>query len=247
MAVRSALEAPPVLDSLRSAGALALFLDFDGTLVELAARPEAIVVPDAVSERLWSLSARLEGRLALVSGRAIDDLERHLGSLAIARAGSHGIARMLADGSVLGEEPEIFPADAAETLRTFAQTRGFLLEEKPHGAALHYRAAPHLEEEGANFAGNFAKLHGLEVKRGKCVIELVRPGADKGSAVRAFMTIAPFVGARPVFVGDDLTDEDGFAAAEELGGFGIIVGERQPSVARYRLHDTVAVHRWLGL
>jgi trehalose 6-phosphate phosphatase len=247
MPVRSNLQAPPGLDKLSETGPLALFLDFDGTLVEIAELPSAIIVPDDLADRLARLSNRLDGRLALISGRAIADLERHLGSLQVARAGSHGIARMLADGAPFGEEPDALPAAAGRSLRAFAAAHGLTLEEKPHGAALHYRAARHLEEAGIDFADRLANLHGLSVKRGNCVIELVRPGADKGGAVRAFMGLEPFAGSRPVFIGDDITDEDGFSAAAELGGFGVLVGDRRPTAAGYSLADTAAVHDWLGL
>ena len=242
-----ALEPPPALDQLRESGPLALFLDFDGTLVEIAATPHGIAVPERLGDALFALSERLDHRLALVSGRAIPDLEHHLGPLRVARAGSHGAARELPDGSALGQLAEALPAEAAEALRSFATTRGFALEEKQHGAALHYRSDPTLEPHGLAYAQELAAAHGLEVKRGKCVIELVRPGASKAGAVRAFMEVSPFAGAIPVFVGDDITDEDGFAAAAEFGGFGILVGDRTPTSARYQLADPLAVHAWLGL
>ncbi len=244
---RTALEPPPSLQQLCEEGPLALFLDFDGTLVEIAATPGGIVVPEMLGTSLFELSERIGGRLALVSGRAIPDLEHHLGPLRVARAGSHGIARELADGSALGAMAEALPATAYEDLRGFAEKAGFALEEKQHGAALHYRANPALEPEGLSFAQGLAQAHGLEIKRGKCVIELVRPGASKAGAVRAFMEVLPFAGARPVFIGDDITDEDGFAAAAELGGFGILVGDRSPSAARFQLANPAAVHTWLGL
>jgi len=244
---RLALDPPPSLQQLCAEGPLALFLDFDGTLVEIAATPGGITVPATLGTTLFELSARLGDRLALVSGRAIPDLEHHLGPLRVARAGSHGIARELADGSSLGTLAEHLPLEVADALRAFAQASGFALEEKQHGAALHYRANPELEPQGAAFAEQIAREHGLEIKRGKCVIELVRPGASKAGAVRAFMEVPPFAGSRPVFIGDDITDEDGFAAAEDLGGFGILVGDRSPSTARYQLADPAAVHAWLGL
>jgi len=242
-----ALSPPPSLQELCDPGPVALFLDFDGTLVEIAPTPDGIEVPKTLGAGLFELSSRLGDRLALVSGRAIPDLERHLGPLRVARAGSHGAARELADGSPLGPRAESLPRGVAEALRAFAETCGFALEGKQHGAALHYRTNPALEPEGLSFANELARTHGLEVKRGKCVIELVRPGASKAGAVRAFMEVPPFAGARPVFIGDDITDEDGFVAAEELGGFGILVGDRSPSAARYRLPDPAAVHAWLGL
>jgi trehalose 6-phosphate phosphatase len=242
-----ALDPPPSLQQLCAQGPLSLFLDFDGTLVDIAPTPDTILVPQTLGTALFELSARLGDRLALVSGRAIPDLEHHLGPLRVARAGSHGIARELADGSALGSMAESLPLEVADTLRAFAQASGFALEEKQHGAALHYRANPDLEPQGIAFAEGIAAAHGLEIKRGKCVIELVRPGASKAGAVRAFMEVPPFAGSRPVFIGDDVTDEDGFAAAEELGGFGILVGDRSPSTAHYQLPDPATVHAWLAL
>jgi trehalose 6-phosphate phosphatase len=247
MDARTTLEHPPQLSALCKTGPVALFLDFDGTLVALAERPDAILVPPGLGEQLCLLADRLDGRLALVSGRSLADVERHLGKLGIACAGSHGIARRLADGSALGAEPGTLPPEVGTALRGFADEHGFALEEKAHGAALHFRAAPHLEARGREFAEELAAIHGLTAKRGKFVIEIVRPGADKGGAVRAFMGLAPFRGALPVFLGDDLTDEDGFAAAQDLGGFGILVGDRRPTAARYGLPDEVAAREWLGL
>jgi trehalose 6-phosphate phosphatase len=247
MLVSSDLPDPPSLAAISKATALSLFLDFDGTLVSLAERPAAILVPERLGERLEQLSTRLGGRLALITGRAVQDLERYLGSVRVARAGSHGLARMLADGAPLGSEPHTFPEVARRSLEAFASVHGFLHEEKPHGAALHYRAAPHLEGLGVEFVHRLAELHGLQVKRGSFVVELVCRGADKGSAVQAFMRLEPFAGSRPVFVGDDLTDEDGFVAASALGGFGVLVGDRTATAAAYRLTDTAAVYAWLGL
>lgn len=241
------LRPPPPLTDLSHDRPVALFLDFDGTLVDLAPTPDSIRVGETLADDLATLSERLDHRLALVSGRAIPDLQRHLGPLRVARAGSHGIARELADGSALGDLPTALPEEAALALRSFAAEQGFALEEKPHGAALHFRSDPALEPAGLAFAQDLAGRHMLEVKRGKSVIELVRPGVSKEGAVRAFMQIGPFAGAVPIFVGDDITDEDGFRAADDLGGFGILVGDRSPTRARYQLPDTAAVHAWLGL
>ena len=216
---------------------LALFLDFDGTLVDIAATPEAIQVPDDLSRRLHDLADRLDGRLALISGRSLDDVERYLPRLHIARAGSHGIDRRRADGGALDSEPQAFPAEVQARLSEFAAAAGFTLETKPHGGALHYRSRPELEDEGLQFAQKLAAAHALKVKRGKCVIELVRPGADKGGAVRAFMADPAFAGSLPVFIGDDVTDEDGFAAVGEFGGAGILIGDRTPTLAQYQLAE----------
>lgn len=238
---------PPNLSALLERGPVALFLDFDGTLVDLAPTPDGIHVPGDLSSRLHALSERLEGRLALVSGRAIVDLEKHLGALKLARAGSHGSDMRLSDGRALGEAPRGLSDSALAEIASFAKEEGFALEDKPHGAALHCRSNPEIEQIGLEFASRIASREGLNVKRGKCVIELVGSGANKGSAVRALMEVAPFAGADPVFIGDDLTDEDGFAASAELGGFGVLVGERIGSAAKFSLGTPAAVHHWLGL
>lgn len=226
---------------------MSLFLDFDGTLVDLAPTPDGIHVPDHLAAALHRLAAEMDGRLALVSGRAISDIEKYLGQLSIARAGSHGSDCRAADGAALGAAPQGLSDAALAEIVEFAEASGFAREDKPHGAALHYRHDPSLEADGIAFAEKFAEHHGLAVKRGKCVIEFVIPGSDKGKAVAAFMAEAPFAGSTPIFVGDDVTDEDGFEAARAAGGFGIIVGERDSAAAQYRLADTTSVHQWLGL
>lgn len=241
------LPAPPPLGALRAQGSIALFVDFDGTLVELAETPEGIVVPDGLIGRLETLAALLDGALALVSGRALVDLERHCGEIPLARAGSHGIDRRHAHGGALGDAPEPMSGEVEQALGRFAEKAGIRLETKPHGGALHYRANPGAGEEALAYAQTLAVEHGFDVKHGKFVIELVRPGADKGGAVRAFMDHPPFAGRRPVFIGDDVTDEDGMAAAKKLGGFGILVGERESTGASYLLAGPQAVHDWLGL
>jgi trehalose 6-phosphate phosphatase len=238
------LPSPPPLTDIDKP---ALFLDFDGTLVGIAETPDAIFVPGDLAARLGSLGQRLDGRLALISGRGAGDLERHLGAMAFARAGSHGVARYGADGAALGDEPAPIPAEVNDALRAFAVREGVIFEAKPHGGALHFRVRP--ESVGAvnRFAEELAVAHGLSVKIGKQVTEVVHRGADKGGAVRAFMDDADFAGATPVFVGDDLTDEDGFAAVADLGGFGVIVGDRRPTAAHYRLASVAEVHHWLTL
>lgn len=241
------LPSPPPFEELLAQAPLALFLDFDGTLIDLAKTPATITVPVRLAEGLAALSARLAGRLVLVSGRSIEDLERHCGPLAVECAGSHGAERRRADGRALGPPPESLPEPVLGEIDRFARENAVAYEAKPHGAALHSRAAPEMEEHCALFMAELAAAHGLVVKRGKRVAELVRPGSDKGAAVRAFMGGEPFVGGLPVFVGDDVTDEDGFAAAADLGGFGIAVGARPSRAARYGLTDPAAVQQWLAL
>lgn len=243
----SAKPFPPELDALQSAGDVALFLDFDGTLVDIAPTPDGIAVPSGLVSSLHDLRDRLEGRLALVSGRAIVDLERHLGQLELVRAGSHGSDCRDAAGGTIGEAPGAIAEELRSEVSRFVEKHGLTKEDKPHGAALHYRSDPKLEDSVLEFARKLAEQHELELKRGKCVVELVARGANKGSAVHAIMQQQLFSGAKPIFVGDDVTDEDGMSAAQDYNGFGVLVGDRTPSLAKYGLATPAAVHHWLGL
>ncbi len=241
------LPTPPPLAELIGAGPIALFLDFDGTLVEISPRPGAIDVPDWLNRRLHELRDRLDGRLALVSGRALDDLATHIGDIDVARAGSHGASRLHADGTRLGDEPRGLTPESVEELREYAAAQDLFFETKTHGGALHFRGQPEKREATLDFARSFATRHDLCVTSGKGVAELVRPGASKQGAVEAFMQVAPFAGATPVFLGDDVTDEDGFAGAIEFGGYGVAVGDRISEKARYGLKTVSDVHHWLEL
>lgn len=241
------LPAPPPLEHLLSTGRPALFLDFDGTLVELAPTPDSIRPLGDLSHRLGALAERLEHRLALVSGRALADIERHIGPLPIAGAGSHGADVRAADGAALSLPAGEFPAAIEREMRTFAHEHAIDYEAKPHGGALHYRSRPALEALVHDFAQLLAARHGWKAQAGKCVVELVKGDADKASAVHMFMKSPPFAGAYPVFVGDDLTDEAGFAACRAFGSHGILVGDRAYTAAGYRLPDVASVHAWLGL
>ena len=228
-------------------GTYALFLDFDGTLVELADTPDSIRVPQALRFLLDRLHRRLEGRLAIVSGRSLADLDRHLPSSGIAFSGSHGVELKLADGTALPLSIPIGLDSVHERVRRFAdETSGLFAEEKPAGIALHYRQAPDEADRVAAFMEGLARESGFSVQHGIMVAELQPVGATKGDALKAFMTEPGFRGARPVFVGDDLTDEHGFAAAAALGGAGVLVGPLRPTAARFRLPSVAAVAQWLG-
>ncbi|MXP45857.1 trehalose-phosphatase [Altererythrobacter luteolus] len=243
----STLPPPPAFQQLAESRAVALFLDFDGTLVEIAPGPDAIEVPADLSSRLEELGQRLDGRLALVSGRGLDNIADHVGDLAIARGGSHGAERVAADGTSLGSNPAPLAVSIVEEIQEVAAANGALFERKRFGAALHYRAAPETGPEIEAAARQIASANNLRAKSGKCVIELVHPGADKGSAVAAFMETDPFAGSLPIFIGDDVTDEDGFAQASRLGGFGIAVGDRPSQNAAYRINTVKEVYEWLKL
>jgi trehalose 6-phosphate phosphatase len=234
---------PPPLSGLAP---VALFLDFDGTLVELAEAPGAIAVPSGLAPLLDRLADRLDGRLAIVSGRAVDDLRRHLGGSAAVLSGSHGAELHYADGRSIPVSAPPGLAAARESIRRFAAGGdGLLVEDKPAGIALHYRLAPERAEEADAFLEALAERSGLALQRGKMVAELRPPGTDKGGALRRLMAEPPFAGARPVFVGDDLTDEHAFEAAAALGGEGVLVGPPRQTAARWRLDDVAAVTAWL--
>lgn len=236
---------PPLLDP---AGA-SLFLDFDGTLVELAERPEAVVVSDALKRQLAHLEARFDGRIALVSGRSIAQLDAFLApwSGQIALVGSHGGELRTPERGLVAPQP---PEALAEARRLFADAfgavDGVLIEEKTLGVAIHYRLAPELEAEAMRLAEAFATEHDLELQEGKMMVEVRSAGHDKGSGIATLMELAPFAGSRPLFLGDDLTDEPGFHRCAALGGAGILVGGERPTAAHYRLPDVAAVHQWLG-
>lgn len=216
----------------------ALFLDFDGTLVEIAATPEGVDVPPQLPALLERLRDRLGGAVAAITGRNIGSLDAILGMHHLAVAGSHGAEWRGADGVVhhLGErQPEYLAA--AERLLAFAQEHGLLVEDKHHSVALHFRQQPEkqavidrwLERE-------IAPEPALRLIRGKCIREVQSTGMDKGKAVERFMQEKPFVGRQPVYIGDDTTDEDAFGWVNGQGGLSIKVGEGS-TLAQQRLRD----------
>jgi trehalose 6-phosphate phosphatase len=226
-------------------GEASLFLDLDGTLAPFTAQPEG-VGPDAErNDRLRRLGEALDGRLAVVSGRGLDDLDRILEGAVSALAGIHGLQRR-SGGRVIAAAAHGHLDDVVRELHQFAaRVPGTHVELKPLSAALHYRGAPGAEAEIRVFGEALAARTGLRSQHGSMVLEILTPGSDKGQAIRAFMAEPPFAGTVPVFAGDDLTDEDGFFAARELGGVGILVGAPRPTFAAYRLEDQAAVHAWL--
>ena len=235
------LAPPPVVPS-----DVSLFFDFDGTLVDLAATPDAVIVDPALLEALDDLAERLPGRVAIISGRSIDQLDAMLGRHAhmFAVAGSHGAERRTpGDGHIAAERPASLEA-AADALRAFADANGLVYEAKSLGAGLHYRMAPELEPDAVRIAEHLAATHGLTLQRGKMMVELRTPG-DKGAALRELIGAPTMAGSIPYFFGDDVTDEDGFEAARDLGGAGILIGELRPTAATYRLDDVAALRRWI--
>lgn len=229
---------------------IAVFTDFDGTLVEIADAPDAVSVADELRDRLSQTIAACDQAFAVITGREIDDVDRYLAPLHLPVAGAHGAQRRRADGTL--EEPDLAIVTAAreiaETVIPLARSHNGLVVEAKHGAvALHYRLAPALAEACRFAMEQAVKAHdGFRLVAGKMVYEARPRGTDKGTALRAFMDEAPFSGRVPIFVGDDVTDEDGFRAAQELGGVGIKIGEGD-TIARLRVADVAAAHNLISI
>lgn len=237
------LGAPP-LDLVTSAS---LFLDFDGTLADLIDDPDAVRADAELRGILLRLAVAMPGRVAIVSGRSMEQLDRMLGEAAhgLALAGSHGAELRVEGEATEAAAPPELPAIAA-AMDAFKRARpGVAVERKTLGAALHYRRAPEHEAEALALAQALADEHGLHLQRGKMMAE-VRADGDKGRAITALVAGAAMAGTTPLVFGDDLTDEAGFAAAARLSGAGVLVG-RSPrdTAARYGLADVAAVRRWL--
>lgn len=240
------LSPPPNLDI----AAVALFLDFDGTLVEFDKDPGAVHLPLPLCRVIESLSVAAGGALALVSGRPLAQLDGFFAPLVLPAAGLHGLEHRRADGRLIrtGLDPKILDESRVH-LRAFADlTPGILLEDKGTTLVLHYRRAPEQAARAEEVATQTCRraAGALEILRGKMVFELRPPGSDKGDAIAGFMDEPPFSGRRPVFAGDDITDEAGFIAVNDLGGISILVGDAdRPTAARHALPDVGAVRGWL--
>jgi trehalose 6-phosphate phosphatase len=233
---------PPCLDL----GRVALFADLDGTLTPIVATPNAVGPDPDRRGLLDALTHALSGRLAVVSGRGLGDLDRVLEGRVPAIAAVHGLARRAADGRLIHQVDGGRIGEAVEVIMAFAKADpGLLVENKGVAVALHYRRSPAAAEACRELARRLASSLGLTLQEGDKVVELKAPGPDKGGALTAFMAEAPFAGAMPVFLGDDLTDEHGFAAARDLGGFGVVVGPRRPTLADFALEDVATAREWL--
>jgi len=236
--IQSSADLPGPVD----AGLFCWFLDYDGTIAPIEAHPENVHTPPETLDLLKHLSRRSGGAVAILSGRAYADVfARVPGELVI--AGSHGAE--LADGGIAGSGLAAL-RDAYLALEPLTVQEGVWMEKKPAGVAVHYRAAPQAETLCREAVTRAVKsIQGLRAIHGKCVSEAALATHSKGTALAELAGNPPFAGRRPIMVGDDTTDEDGFRAAQALGGFGIRIGPGT-SVARFRIDTRENFIAWLS-
>lgn len=225
---------------------IALFTDFDGTLVSIAATPQAVKVPEALPSLLQQLNLLTNGALALITGRTLADLTQLLSMDSIAAAGSHGAEWQRADGNIRSiDQVDTLFAPIKPILIQFAKRHNLILEDKAFSIALHFRQTPHLEHVIDELLDNIMQdVSELKVMAGKAVREIKPKAVSKGIAIERFMQEPAFVGRTPYYIGDDVTDEDGFAWVNQVGGVSIKVGG-EDTLADFRLADTEAVLKFL--
>lgn len=230
----------------------ALFLDVDGTLLELAATPDAVMVPANLLAQLGAAHKRLAGALALVSGRQLADLDRLFAPLRLPTAGLHGLeTRVQNDVSMPAEDdiPKALGDELARLKGLFAAEPGVLIEDKRCGLAIHWRQAERLREKINDAAQRSAARLGdrYQLLEGKMVHEIKLSCSNKGTAVHMFMETPRFAGRQPYYFGDDITDEDAFEAVNALQGVSVMVGGSNPTQAQLRLGSVSDLRAWLAL
>jgi trehalose 6-phosphate phosphatase len=232
---------PPALD-------WCLFLDVDGTLVELTDTPSQTAADAQIKSLLREVSERLGGAVALISGRKIETLDQLFSPLKLPAAGLHGVERRKFDGSIQGASFVDSRLDLARAaLKSLVDAHpGTLLEDKERTIAVHFRTAPQFADAMRDGVVEIANSLGRDyhIQSGKMMFEIKPRGFTKATAIRSFMKESPFRGRRPVFIGDDLTDQDGFAMVESQGGLSVGVGDHVQG--QYYLANVPAVRAWLA-
>jgi trehalose 6-phosphate phosphatase len=227
----------------------ALFLDVDGTLLDFAETPEQVFVPPGLLDLLRALHDALGGALALVSGRPIATLDRLFAPLRLPAAGQHGAERRAtALGEIVGTPPPSHLAEVRAGLRRFAATHpGILVEDKNASVAVHYRRAPLFRDELEAFtrAAIATNNEHMEILEAVMAFDVKLRSVDKGRAVAWFMNRPPFAGRVPVFIGDDHTDEYGFAEVAERAGYAIQVGTSRPRITPWHIATPADLRQWL--
>lgn len=226
----------------------ALFLDVDGTLLDIACHPDDVHVEPRLHDDLARLHSSLGGALALLSGRRLAQLDTLFDWSHRVAAGVHGAELRTPDGREhTTGDAAAFATVRAHAVELTATAHGVMLEDKQRAFGLHYRHAPEAREAAERIARTLLREagNGYAIQRGDHVVELKPAGMDKGRALAALMHEAPFRGRTPWMLGDDLTDEDAFRHTNASGGISVIVGSRRPTEARCALQDPAAVRAWL--
>ena len=245
MAARKASPIPPLTADA------ALFLDVDGTLLDIAETPDSVVVPPGLLGTLRRVNAALDGALALVSGRREIDLRKFFPRAGFAMVAEHGAASTVPLPQI--KRQKRVPDAAIRAFADFADRHaGVIFEDKPHGAAIHVRRTPRAADAAKRLARGLAATHrdAIRLLEGRAVYELVPAGISKGLAIEALMRRPPYRGRQCVVVGDDVTDEDGFAIANRLGGISLRIAGRpngdRVSISRFTLPNPAALRAWLA-
>jgi trehalose 6-phosphate phosphatase len=228
----------------------ALLLDIDGTLLDLAPTPREVWVPPGLAKTLNRLLEKTSGALALVSGRSLNDIDLIFAPEQFPAVGGHGAEMRLAtDSEAVATHAPPMDKELKRRLAAIAKlSPGILLEDKGYSLALHYRLAPHAEKaiyEAVSLIRADLPNAPIEVLPGKCVCEIKHSGFNKASGVIELMNHAPFKGRRPIFIGDDVTDESVFAIMPDFGGLAFSVGRRAQGVADC-FDDPAEVRDWLA-
>lgn len=225
---------------------ICLFVDLDGVLADFRARPSQVEPDAARTSLLLDACESLSGRVAVISGRPIREIDYILEGSCLSVAGLHGLERRTACGEHHTQEAHPAIANAGDVFEAFAAAHsGLFVEAKGQCVALHFRGAPEAQAAVFELAQRLADATGLHFQPGSMVAELQTPGAHKGTAVVSFLREAPFRGMTPVYIGDDLTDEDAFRAVAAREGLGVLVGPPRRSAARARLRSPDHVQAWL--
>lgn len=226
----------------------AWFLDVDGTLLDIEEHPDLVSADRRLQELLRRLVDVYDGAVALISGRSLEQLDAIFGSLGIAAAASHGLELRPASGRTSNFAQAVPDLQSNQIAEFVASHSGLVMERKPFSIGVHYRARPELEQVVRDRLSRIqAELKdAFKLQHGKMMVELLPLAADKGSAIRAFMSQQPFAGRRPVFLGDDVTDESGFAAVNDMGGLSIRIGDSNETAADWRLANVSETRIWLG-
>jgi trehalose 6-phosphate phosphatase len=226
----------------------ALLFDVDGTLLDIAPRPDLVVVPPELIEALTKLHEKAGGAVAFISGRKISVMDGLFKPLVLPAVGVHGAEMRVGRGSI-ERRAEPLPVLLRQKLIAGAKALGLLTEDKEISVTIHFRLAPEKEPDAEGLVAGICdefSAEPLDIARNKMIVEVIRRGVNKGAGIEALMTRPPFAGRIPVFVGDDATDEKGFAVMPRLGGMAFSIGRAFPGLSGI-FHDPVTFRAALGI